>query len=215
MLELMWAASTKAAICWGQGRLVVLNGSFLWSADRTWDVPPTVIWQGLASGVLKVRPLNVTDNGLNKWQSSRRPASNAATFMYVFVVPFIKKRPLAANLRRIQTRGLLCQDKFECVLHRVKTERDRCACAEFTLGEEGGQCGRSRGRGDVQPEPIAGVTFTDWPPFTGCWHGCYIKDMPPTAAPDNLKHWHRWEGGKRHSGPPQLLFGSLAGGTFY
>lgn len=46
-------------------------------------------------------------------------------------------------------------------------------------------------RRDVQPEPIAAASFMDWPPFTGCWHACYIKETPPTAAPDNLQHWER------------------------
>lgn len=48
----------------------------------------------------------------------------------------------------------------------------------------------------MQPEPIGSISFIDWPPFTGCWHTCYIKETPPTAAPDNLQHWHCWEGGK-------------------
>lgn len=93
---------------------------------------------------------------------------------------------------------------FYLVLHCVKTEWDRCACAER------GQWGR----GDVQPEPIVGVSFTDWPPFTGCWHACYIKETPPTAAPDNLQHWHRPRGREKKALPSKLLFASLARETF-
>lgn len=55
-------------------------------------------------------------------------------------------------------------------------------------------------------------SFLDWPPFTGCWHACYIKKTPPTAAPDNLQHWRCWEG-ERHSSSPQLLFASLSRGA--
>lgn len=33
---------------------------------------------------------------------------------------------------------------------------------------EGSGRGVGGGRGDVQPQPIPGVSFIDWPPFTGC-----------------------------------------------
>lgn len=51
---------------------------------------------------------------------------------------------------------------------------------------EGSGC--KGGQGGAQPEPIAGIAFIDWPPFIGCRHACYIKETPPTAAPDNLQH---------------------------
>lgn len=92
------------------------------------------------------------------------------------------------------------------MLHCVKTEWDRCAYAYFSsVGKAKAVEG---GRGDVQPEPITGVSFMDWPPFTGCWHACYIKETPPTAAPDNFS--------TDTAGAPVPLvnFASLARGTF-
>lgn len=73
-----------------------------------------------------------------------------------------------------------------------------CLCWIYSVWRR--RAARGGGRGDLEPEPIVGIAFTDWPPFTGCWHACYIKETPPTAAPDNLQLWNR-RGGKRHSCP--------------
>lgn len=59
-----------------------------------------------------------------------------------------------------------------------------------------GRAVADRRRGDAQLEPIGGVSFPDWPPFTGCWHQCYIKVTSLTAAPDKSQHWHSWEQGE-------------------
>ena len=81
--------------------------------------------------------------------------------------------------------------QWVCVTLCEDGVRQMCLCWIYSAGR--GRAVEEGGRGVVQPEPIADVTFKDWPPFTGCWHGCYIKEMPPTAAPDSLKHWHCWE----------------------
>lgn len=60
----------------------------------------------------------------------------------------------------------------------AQTEWGRCTCADLEVGgavEEG-----------EPSEPIAAVPLRGWPPFTGCWLACYIKETPPTAAPDKL-----------------------------
>lgn len=60
-------------------------------------------------------------------------------------------------------------------------------------------CSKREGRGNNQPEPIAADSSRDWPPFTGCWLACYIKETPPTAAPDNLVYPHGWGKGQRRT----------------
>lgn len=68
-------------------------------------------------------------------------------------------------------------------------------------------------RDGVDAKPIGAASLPGWPPFTACWHPWYIKETPPTAAPDNFQHWRRhnqestaerWAA-KRHPGPASYL----------
>lgn len=85
----------------------------------------------------------------------------------------------------------------------VKTKWDRCACADFYSVGRGRAVEAWAGRFAAWANHWR--TFTGWPPFTGCWLVCYNKETPPTAAPDNLQHWHRGRGGKRRCSPSCYL----------
>lgn len=174
-----------------------------WSADRTWDVPLLSSDRGLVCADLKVRPpkfYNLTTERANDRAAGRPAESHTARSVFICALC----NDSTVHLEAFQNRaGFLSQ---ETVCRRSETD---VPVLNLLCGKREGSAG-GWGWGHVLREPIVGVTFTDWPPFTGCWHGCYIKEMPPTAAPDNLKHWHCWEkGGKRHSATCQLLFASL------
>lgn len=172
-----------------------------WSADRTWDVPLLSSDRGLVCADLKVRPPK-SYRQPNVQMTELQDAQLKASARSVSICALCNDSTV--HLEAFQNRaGFLSQ---ETVCRRSETD---VPVLNLLCGKREGSAG-GWGWGHVLREPIAAVTFTDWPPFTGCWHGCYIKEMPPTAAPDNLKHWHCWgKGGKRHSATCQLLFASL------
>lgn len=85
------------------------------------------------------------------------------------------------------------------MLYYAKTEWDRCACADFYSVGRGRAVEVWAGRRAAWAN--CWCIFLGWPPFTSCWLVCYIKETPPTAAPDNLQHWHGGRGGTRRCSP--------------
>lgn len=158
---LIWSAnSTK----WGHLLRVagptVLNGSSLISWHGVACHPPAVAWRRADNRQSQSSDLlpapKVADHQLNQPQSRRAPDILALRAKHHLVTTW------SANVD----------------VNSAQTEWGRCACADLEVGgaaEEG-----------ESSEPITAVSLIGWPPFTGCWHTCYIKETPPTAAPDKL-----------------------------
>lgn len=125
---------------------------------------------------------------MTELQDSWLKTTFMALFVVLFNVEFWKIWEIIHFICHTEWYISLCKDSMRqtwlCWLHSLGRGR--------AVGSEGGW----------QLEPITDVS---WPPFTGFWHACYIKAMPPTAVPDNLQHWHCYSGGKKGAPAPLVI----------
>lgn len=123
----MWAENTGCAICWGYGRLVVLNGSFLISWQNM-GCPPAVIWQGAGLCSRKGQAPNIlqTSERAND-RAAGHPAEKATTFLSLFAALC---NDSTAGLEEFQNRAGFYRRKL-C----VDGVRQMCLCWIYSAGK--------------------------------------------------------------------------------